>query len=56
MVRAMVSRRRLRRNLRRLFIPVETALVWTAGPLVLGFYWLAHLLAQGARMAANLWR
>ncbi len=45
----MTPARRLKRNLRRLLIPVETVLLWVAGPLALVFYWLWH----GARLAAG---
>ncbi len=55
----MIYARRLKRNFRRLLIPLETALLWVAGPLGLAVYWLWHGALHGARYTAaivGLWR
>ena len=55
----MVSARRLKRNVKRLLIPLETALLWIAGPFALAFYWLWHGVIHGARLVGGLltiWR
>jgi hypothetical protein len=55
----MISARRLKRNVKRLLIPLETVLLWIAGPFALAFYWLWHGVIHGARLVGSLfsiWR
>jgi len=47
----MIAVRRIKRNFRRLLIPLETALLWLLGPLGLACYWLLHGAIHGARVA-----
>lgn len=48
----MIYARRIRRNLKRVLLPVETALLWTLGPLAALLYWMFHAAAPMGRMAA----
>jgi hypothetical protein len=50
----MITARRLKRNLKRLLIPVETVLLWLVGPLGLACYWLFHGAMHGARYAGTI--
>jgi hypothetical protein len=48
----MIHARRLRRNLKRVLLPFESALLWTLGPLAALVYWLFHVTAPMARAVA----
>ena len=50
----MISVRRMKRNFKRFLIPFETALLWIAGPVALGLYWLFHGALHGARLAGTI--
>jgi hypothetical protein len=50
----MIAARRMKRNFKRFLIPFETALLWVAGPMALGLYWLWHGAVHGARLAGTL--
>jgi len=55
----MIPVRRLKRNFRRFIIPLENVLLWVAGPMALGCYWLWHGALHCVRRASSLavlWR
>ena len=48
----MIHARRLRRNLKRVLLPFESALLWTLGPLAALVYWLFLVAAPMGRAVA----
>jgi hypothetical protein len=48
----MIHARRLKRNLKRVLLPFESALLWTLGPLAALIYWLLHVAAPMGRAVA----
>jgi len=52
----MIHARRLRRNLKRVLLPFESALLWTLGPLAALVYWLFHAVPVARAVAFILTR
>jgi hypothetical protein len=52
----MIHARRLKRNLKRALLPVETALLWILGPLAALAYWAFHAVPVGRAVAFVLTR
>ena len=52
----MIHARRIKRNLKRALLPIETALLWTLGPLAALAYWLFHTVPLGRAVAFILTR